>query len=342
MSIARHRPASARPGDSGAGRTQRHRCRAVDESVHSHAVHWSARNRAEYPVPGPGTATHLPPRGSRTTRQVAPADVVGAGRYRREYAARLPAGRQRCRPHFLLRFPRQPVGVAGPGTRCRCLWPFANPTRTANCWPRWNSRWRIGRSPSSTRRNIFRRQDARRPAGCCRMRPGLLIPPTLQRLAFGAAGHCRRQDSRLPDNLPNATTRSSCALSARMPGAISTRSRMPKNSPPISPRWTDAEFFISRFIDYSGKDGLFRKFRVALIDGKPYACHMGVSSNWMIHYVNAGMYEDAAEAGRGSGLHGALRATLRNATATRWMRSISAPSSTTSASTARKPETANC
>ena len=38
---------------------------------------------------------------------------------------------------------------------------------------------------------------------------------------------------------------------------------------------------------------MFRKFRVALVDGKPYASHMGVSSNWMIHYVNAGMYEDA-------------------------------------------------
>jgi glutathione synthase/RimK-type ligase-like ATP-grasp enzyme len=55
----------------------------------------------------------------------------------------------------------------------------------------------------------------------------------------------------------------------------------------------DEEFFASPFIDYSGRDGLFRKYRVALIDEKPYACHMGVSSNWMIHYVNAGMYEDA-------------------------------------------------
>lgn len=52
------------------------------------------------------------------------------------------------------------------------------------------------------------------------------------------------------------------------------------------------EFFLSRFIDYSGKDGLFRKFRVALIDGEAFACHMAVSSNWMVHYVNAGMYED--------------------------------------------------
>jgi hypothetical protein len=53
------------------------------------------------------------------------------------------------------------------------------------------------------------------------------------------------------------------------------------------------DFFISRFIDYSGRDGLFRKCRIALIDGVPFACHMAVSSNWMIHYVNAGMYEDA-------------------------------------------------
>ena len=51
-------------------------------------------------------------------------------------------------------------------------------------------------------------------------------------------------------------------------------------------------FFLSRFVDYSGDDGLFRKMRLVLIDGKAYACHMGVSSNWMIHYVNAGMYED--------------------------------------------------
>ena len=54
----------------------------------------------------------------------------------------------------------------------------------------------------------------------------------------------------------------------------------------------EPEFFLSRFVDYSGQDGLFRKMRVALIDGVPYACHMAVSSHWMIHYVNAGMYEE--------------------------------------------------
>lgn len=54
-----------------------------------------------------------------------------------------------------------------------------------------------------------------------------------------------------------------------------------------------ADFYLSPFIDYSGADGLFRKMRVALINDVPFACHMGVSEHWMIHYVNAGMYEEA-------------------------------------------------
>lgn len=58
-------------------------------------------------------------------------------------------------------------------------------------------------------------------------------------------------------------------------------------------RVADAEFFLAEFIDYSDRAGLFRKFRVALIDGRPFACHMAVSAHWMVHYVNAGMYEDA-------------------------------------------------
>jgi glutathione synthase/RimK-type ligase-like ATP-grasp enzyme len=57
----------------------------------------------------------------------------------------------------------------------------------------------------------------------------------------------------------------------------------------------DADFFVSPFIDYRGADGLFRKFRIALIDGAAFACHMAVSSHWMIHYVNAGMYDEAAK-----------------------------------------------
>ena len=54
-----------------------------------------------------------------------------------------------------------------------------------------------------------------------------------------------------------------------------------------------SDFFVSRFIDYRSADGFYRKMRVALIDGVPFACHMGVSKHWMIHYLNAGMYEEA-------------------------------------------------
>jgi glutathione synthase/RimK-type ligase-like ATP-grasp enzyme len=53
----------------------------------------------------------------------------------------------------------------------------------------------------------------------------------------------------------------------------------------------NGEFYISRFIDYCSEDGLFRKYRIVLIDGKPYVCHVGISEHWMIHYLNAGMAE---------------------------------------------------
>ena len=56
-----------------------------------------------------------------------------------------------------------------------------------------------------------------------------------------------------------------------------------------------AEFFVSRFVDYSSADGLYRKYRIVLVDGRPYAGHMGVSSHWMIHYLNAGMADDPAK-----------------------------------------------
>lgn len=53
------------------------------------------------------------------------------------------------------------------------------------------------------------------------------------------------------------------------------------------------EFYIARFVDYRSPDGQFRKYRIMLIDGKPYIAHMGISQHWMIHYLNAGMAESA-------------------------------------------------
>jgi glutathione synthase/RimK-type ligase-like ATP-grasp enzyme len=54
-------------------------------------------------------------------------------------------------------------------------------------------------------------------------------------------------------------------------------------------------FYLSRFVDYSSADGQFRKYRIALIEGKSYICHFAVSSHWMVHYLNAGMSESATK-----------------------------------------------
>lgn len=51
----------------------------------------------------------------------------------------------------------------------------------------------------------------------------------------------------------------------------------------------EQEFFVSRFVDYSSADGLFRKYRVVFIGGTAYACHMAIADRWDIWYLNAGM-----------------------------------------------------
>lgn len=53
-------------------------------------------------------------------------------------------------------------------------------------------------------------------------------------------------------------------------------------------------FFVSRFVDYSGDDDLFRKYRIVIVDGKPYACHMAISEEWKIWYLNGDMILNAA------------------------------------------------
>ena len=57
----------------------------------------------------------------------------------------------------------------------------------------------------------------------------------------------------------------------------------------------DDLFFISRFVDYASADGAFRKYRVVLVDGRAYACHMAIAERWDIWYLNAGMMACAAK-----------------------------------------------
>jgi hypothetical protein len=55
----------------------------------------------------------------------------------------------------------------------------------------------------------------------------------------------------------------------------------------------EPDFYIAPFVNYRQADGLYRKYRVALIDGRAYAVHMAVSSHWIINYVNADMNASA-------------------------------------------------
>jgi hypothetical protein len=60
---------------------------------------------------------------------------------------------------------------------------------------------------------------------------------------------------------------------------------------------SEQTFFVSRFVDYGSVDGLFRKYRIVFIGGKPYACHMAIADRWDIWYLNAGMAFSAEKRG---------------------------------------------
>ncbi len=48
-------------------------------------------------------------------------------------------------------------------------------------------------------------------------------------------------------------------------------------------------YFISRFVDYSSDDEQFRKYRIVMVDGRAYACHMAISDEWKLWYLNGDM-----------------------------------------------------
>ncbi|MEI7839428.1 MAG: RimK family alpha-L-glutamate ligase [Methylococcaceae bacterium] len=49
------------------------------------------------------------------------------------------------------------------------------------------------------------------------------------------------------------------------------------------------EFYVSEFVEYISHDKCYRKLRIALIDRKPFICHLAISENWMVHYNSSGM-----------------------------------------------------
>ena len=124
--------------------------------------------------------------------------------------------------------------------------------------------------------------------------PGLLIPPTL-RASRQALQAIATRVKRIPELFDSCDFPIILRPVGSQGGVDLDKIDGPEILAGYLSRVDEPEFFLSRFIDYSGMDGLFRKMRIALIDGVPFVCHMAVSSNWMVHYVNAGMYEDASK-----------------------------------------------
>ena len=124
--------------------------------------------------------------------------------------------------------------------------------------------------------------------------PGVLIPPTLY-VSRSVLGEIARGEVLLADLVEGCDFPIILRPVGSQAGRDLEKFEYSEDVAPYLEKVADPEFFLSRFVDYSGKDGQFRKYRVAMIDGVPFACHMGVSSHWMVHYVNAGMYEDAAK-----------------------------------------------
>jgi len=43
------------------------------------------------------------------------------------------------------------------------------------------------------------------------------------------------------------------------------------------------EFYVTEFVDFRSPDGVYRKYRVVVIDGVPYARHLVAAMTWKIH-----------------------------------------------------------
>ena len=131
--------------------------------------------------------------------------------------------------------------------------------------------------------------------GACsllRSEPGMVMPFTarLDRAALGAIG---RGEVAVTTFVPDGDF----PIIVRPIDSQKGRGLAKLDGPGAIPEYLSARpesaFYLARYVDYRGSDGRFRKYRIVLIDGHPYVCHMAVSEKWIVHYISAGMVEDA-------------------------------------------------
>lgn len=69
-------------------------------------------------------------------------------------------------------------------------------------------------------------------------------------------------------------------------------------------------YYVAPYVDYASDDGLFRKYRIVMVDGQAYPCHMGISRHWMVHYPYPEMKADAARRDQEAAFMGEFRQTF--------------------------------
>jgi len=55
---------------------------------------------------------------------------------------------------------------------------------------------------------------------------------------------------------------------------------------PLTPA---AAYYLTDFADFRSADGLYRKYRMVFVNGRPLPYHLAVASGWMVHYEHAHM-----------------------------------------------------
>ena len=56
-----------------------------------------------------------------------------------------------------------------------------------------------------------------------------------------------------------------------------------------------SSFYLTQFVDYRSEDGLYRKYRIVVVDGEPMVRHLLMNSEWLIHAASQDFMEKRPE-----------------------------------------------
>ncbi|OIR12361.1 hypothetical protein GALL_60600 [mine drainage metagenome] len=124
--------------------------------------------------------------------------------------------------------------------------------------------------------------------------PGLVIPPTVRASRFELE-NLAKLDSPIRDLLGSGTYPITIRPLDSHGGHGFSKVDNAKDLADYLDTTKALTFFVSFYIDYHSADGLYRKTRIALIDGLPYICHLAISEDWIVHYQSSSMAGSAAK-----------------------------------------------